>query len=366
MPYHGQHSFDHGQLPCIGLLLVNLGTPEAPTPRALRRYLAQFLADPRVVELPRLPWRAVLHGVILRTRPRRSAEAYRKIWRETGSPLLTVTRSLAYGLGQELAATLPGPVKVVAAMRYGKPSIAAGLRQLQEAGAWRVLVMPLYPQYAAATTGSVFDALSAELRSWRWVPELRFVGGYHDHPEWVEAIAGSIMVHWEQAGKGERLLFSFHGIPERAWRAGDPYPCLCRKSARLIAGLLGLEEGQWAVAFQSRFGPARWVSPYTDELLRQWAGEGIRRVDVVCPGFAVDCLETLEEIAIRYRDLFLRAGGGELSYIPALNDSHAHVEALAAIARRHCQGWPEADAGYDPARAEEEAGLRQQRMGDGC
>ncbi len=319
-----------------GLLLVNLGSPDAPTPAALRRYLAEFLADPRVVEQPRWLWLPLLHGVILRVRPARSAAAYREIWTEEGSPLIAISRRQEAALREALA---DAGVEVALAMRYGAPSVRDGLRALRQAGCERMLVLPLYPQYSATTTASVFDAVADELKQWRRVPALRFVDGYHAHPAYIAALAARIRAHRERHGRGERLLISFHGIPERYAKAGDPYPEQCAATARLLREALGLDEHEAPMSFQSRFGREPWLSPYTDETLQRLAGEGVRSVDVVCPGFAADCLETLEEIAMQNRDVFLAAGGEAFRYIPALNDDPAHVRALAGIAREQMADW---------------------------
>jgi ferrochelatase len=328
----------------IGVLLVNLGTPDAPTSAAVRRYLAQFLSDPRVVEIPPLLWWPILYGVVLTVRPRRSAAAYREIWTDAGSPLLVNTAALARALQTELADG-GAPVTVAYGMRYGNPPVADALRSLRNAGASRLLVLPLYPQYAAATTGSAFDAVTAELRRWRRVPEACFIGDYHDCDGYVSALAASVREHWSAAGRTEKLLLSFHGLPARCSRLGDPYERQCRTTARLLAAALGLEGSEgWSLSFQSRVGREPWLEPYTDVLLAQWARDGVRRVQVLCPGFAVDCLETLEEIALRNRRDFIAAGGEELEYIPALNARPDHVAFLAALAR--LRAWP--GGGADP------------------
>ncbi len=339
-------AFAHDQPACAGVLLANLGTPDAPTPAALRRYLAEFLWDSRVVEIPRPVWWLILHGIILRVRPAQSARKYRLIWTPNGSPLLAIGRSQAAALAAALAERHPGPVRVALGMRYGNPSIASALAELRAAGARRLLVLPLYPQYSAATTASTFDAIAAELRTWRWLPELRFVTQYHDDPGYLGALADAIRAARAEQ-PGERLLFSFHGLPRRNLLAGDPYHCQCHHTARLVAERLGLQSNQWAVAFQSRFGRAEWLQPYTSVLLADWAKAGIGSVDVVCPGFAADCLETLEEIAIENRRTFLEAGGERYRYLPALNDAPAHIDALAALIGHHAAGWPEFDAAYD-------------------
>ena len=333
---------------CAGVLVTNLGTPDAPTAAAVRRYLAEFLADPRVVELPRWLWRAVLHGVVLRIRPRRSARAYASIWTPEGSPLLVNSRAIADAMRAHWAGRRPGRVAVALGMRYGAPPIAGALHALREAGADRVVVLPLYPQYSGATGGSTFDAVAAALRGWRRVPALRFIDHYHDEPGYVGALAASIEAAWTEGGRPDRLLFSFHGLPRRCIDAGDPYLRQCRETARLVARALALEPGTWLVAFQSRVGREEWLRPYTEETLAEWGSEGLGRADVVCPGFAADCVETLEEIAMRGRETFTAAGGGTLRYIPALNAGGAHVAALAALVERTIPDWL-ADPGDDRA-----------------
>ncbi len=339
--YTADPSFRHDKFDRVGVLLTNLGTPDAPTTGAVRRYLAEFLWDPRIVELPRPLWWLILHGFILRVRPARSARAYQAIWAQRGSPLLLNSQRQALSVGIELEKRFAGPVSVSTAMRYGNPSIAEALRSLREKNLTRLLVLPLFPQYSGSTTGSTFDAVSKELQTWRRVPELRFVAGYHDDPGYVDAIVHSVRRHWHEKGRGERLLLSFHGLPKRFLLAGDPYHCQCHKTARLVAESLGLSRADWEIGFQSRFGREEWLKPYTDDLLRGWAAYGVKRVDVVCPGFSADCLETLEEVAIGYRELFLEAGGESLDYIPALNASAQHIGFLVSLIERQAQGWPE-------------------------
>ena len=324
-----------------GVLLVNLGTPEAPTPRALRTYLAEFLGDPRVIEYPRWLWWLILHGVILRIRPRRSAHAYQRVWTAQGSPLRVGSEALAAALQDELARRMPGPVQVALAMRYGQPSVKTQIERLQREGVRRLLVLPLYPQYSATSTGSVLDAVAECFKTLRWPPELRVVNDYHDDPGHIDALARSIEDWWRTNGRGDRLLLSFHGIPERYVKAGDPYLLQCGATARLLRERLGLSPSELLVSFQSRVGREPWLQPYTDATVRELAAQGVKRLDVACPGFAVDCLETLEEIAMQNRDFFIEAGGKELRYIPALNDSRGQVDSLAALALRHMQGWPE-------------------------
>lgn len=333
--------FEHGQTPVCGVLLANLGTPDQPTPAAVRRYLAEFLWDRRVVELPRPLWWLILHGIILRLRPARVARNYAAVWTDAGSPLLAIGRRQQAALQALLAKRGRGPVKVALGMRYGNPSISRALAELRAAGARRVLLLPLYPQYSAATTASTFDALAAALADWRWLPELRMVNHYHDHPAYIDALAASIEAAWGSGGRQPKLLFSFHGMPRATLLAGDPYHCECHKTARLVAARLGLADDAWAVSFQSRFGRAEWLKPYTSELLADWGRKGLSGVDVICPGFAADCLETLEEIEQENRAYFQEAGGGEFRYIAALNDRPQHIEALAEIVAQHTRGWPE-------------------------
>jgi protoporphyrin/coproporphyrin ferrochelatase len=366
--YFGQADYRHGSAVAAGVLLVNLGTPTAPTPSAVRRYLAQFLSDPRIVESPRWLWWLALHGVILRVRPARSAALYAKIWTPQGSPLLTGTGALAAGLQNTLKQQRPGPILVRHAMRYGAPSIPSVLRELSQAGVRRLLVLPLFPQYSGTTTASVLDAIGAELSGWRWVPELRFIADYHAEPRYIEALARSVESHWQQHGRAQRLLLSFHGIPQRYFRAGDPYFCQCQATARALRERLDLREEDITVSFQSRVGREAWLAPYTDEVLKTLPRQGIVHVQVLCPGFAVDCLETLEEIALTNRDRFLAAGGEHLEYMPALNATDSHVAALGELILRHGQGWPEFDPAWDGARVTAQratARSRHERLRDG-
>jgi protoporphyrin/coproporphyrin ferrochelatase len=321
------------------VLLVNLGTPDEPTAPALRRYLAEFLADPRVVEIPRPLWWPVLKFAILPTRPAKSAAKYASIWTPEGSPLAVWTAKVAKLLAGYLGER-GQPVLVRHAMRYGNPSIAGELDALKAQGVARVLVLPLYPQYAAATTGSTVDAVAAWACRTRRVPELRFVNHYHDDAGYTEALAASVLDHWQTEGRADKLVMSFHGLPARSRALGDPYHDQCRETARRLAERLSLPNDAVVCAFQSRFGRARWLEPYTEPTLKALARQGVRRVDVMCPGFATDCLETLEEIDQEGRAAYLSAGGTEFRYIPCLNDRPRWMAALAAIALRHLQGWP--------------------------
>lgn len=349
MQYQNEVGFRHGTPEILGVLMVNLGTPDSPEVMDVRRYLAEFLSDPRVVELPRHLWLLLLHGVILRVRPRHSAHAYQQIWTPEGSPLLCMAQRQAQALQAALPEAGVRPVRVVLAMRYGSPSIAEGLQTLRAAQARRLLVLPMYPQYSATTTASVLDAVTEELRTWRWVPELRCINQYHDSPGYIEALVASVRRHWREHGEPERLLFSFHGVPRDYFLKGDPYYCQCQKTARLVVEQLGLPEDRWQVSFQSRVGNQEWLQPYTDRQLQDWGRAGIGKVQVICPGFSADCLETLEEIAMENRDLYLEAGGQDYGYIPALNDHPEHIQALVRVVRRHIQGWPEGDAALGQA-----------------
>jgi ferrochelatase len=360
--------FEHGLPESLGILLVNLGTPDAPTPPAVRRYLAEFLADPRVVEFPRLPWWLILHGYILRTRPARSARAYKKIWTDKGSPLLLHSMEIAEKVREKISAELPVAVGVELGMTYGKPSVAAALQKLHDQHARRILVLPLYPQYSNTTTGSVFARVTKSLARRRWIPELHFINQYHDAPGYIAAVCASIRDFWNAHGRGDRLLMSFHGIPQRTLLAGDPYHCQFQKTGRLIAESLGLEDSEWALSFQSRVGREAWLRPYTDELLQQWGEGKVGRVDVVCPGFAADCLETLEEIGLQNAALYRAAGGAELRYIPALNARDDHIAFLCGLISQRIAGWPAASPGHDLANATEalaDSRARALKMGAG-
>jgi len=338
MSFAPEAPFAHGTAEATAVLLCNLGTPEAPTAAALRRYLAQFLSDPRVVEIPRPIWWLILHGIILRVRPAKSARKYADIWTAEGSPLKVWTAKQAKLLGGYLGER-GHHVKVRFAMRYGNPSIASVLDELKAQGATRILILPAYPQYSGPTTGSVCDAVYQWTRRIRALPELRFVNHYHDDPGYIAALARTVTDHWMTHGRPERLVLSFHGVPKRTLALGDPYHCECLKTARLLAERLGLKAQEVQVTFQSRFGKAEWLQPYTEPTLVDLARQGIKHVDVMCPGFTADCLETLEEIDKEARETFLSAGGKEFHYIACLNDRHEWIDALSAIAIRHLQGW---------------------------
>lgn len=325
----------------IGILLVNSGTPRAAEAAAVRAFLARFLADPRVVQLPRALWLPLLYGVILPLRPPRVAQKYRRIWSASGSPLRELSERLRAELANALAKAMLAPLSVELGMLYSEPELSGALARLRAAGVARLLVLPLFPQHCGATTGAVYDQLCAALRRWPSLPDLRFVADYHDHPPYIEALRESVACHWRSHGRTAHLLISFHGIPESYARAGDPYFARCQATARLLADELLLREDEWSVGFQSRFGPKEWLKPYTRTVLTGMPARGLREVTVVCPGFAVDCLETLEEIDIENRDAFLRAGGERFEYVPALNARASHAHCLAQLIERHCQGWTE-------------------------
>ena len=364
--FNPEPPFEHGRATKVGVLLVNLGTPDAPTPAAVRRYLAEFLADPRVVEIPRIAWLPILHGLILTTRPGRSAKKYAAIWRKDGSPLLLHSikqRSLLQGLlaqrlkGMGLPAEL---VHVELAMRYGNPGVAGAMDRLKAAGCDRILVVPLYPQYAASTTASALDGVYACTQKLRRMPALRAIDSFHDDPAYIKALAQGINDYWVKHGRPDFLLLSFHGLPRRALDLGDPYHCHCQVTARLLAQELGLDAKQFAVTFQSRFGKAQWLQPYTADRLVALAKEGKARVDVACPGFVSDCLETLEEIGIEGKQSFVGAGGKDFHVIPCLNEHPLWIAALADLALRNLQGWLVAPP---DAAAREMTALRAKALG---
>ena len=337
-----EFAFTHGSVSRTAVLLINLGTPTSPDPGSVRRFLQEFLTDPRVVEIPRVIWWPILYGLVLTLRPRKTAEKYRAIWTDRGSPLMfhsvQQTQLLRGYLGERAI-----DVDVALAMRYGEPSIRSVLRQLQQNNVDRILVLPMYPQYSAATTGTAFDAVADAMKKMRSVPEMRWIRSFHDDSGYIEALKKSVLDHWSKfgrIGKGDKLVISFHGVPKRTLMLGDPYHCECQKTGRLLAEALQLNETEYLVTFQSRFGRAEWLQPYTAPTLRKLAAGGVARVDVICPGFVTDCLETLEEIAIEGKQEFLSAGGKHFHYIKCLNDSPEFIAALSDLAQRQMQGWP--------------------------
>ncbi|MCK6426027.1 MAG: ferrochelatase [Burkholderiaceae bacterium] len=362
-PFAAEPPHRHGQPERCGVLLVNLGTPESPTAPAVRRYLAQFLSDPRVVELPRALWLPILHGIILRTRPAKSAAKYASIWLPEGSPLAVWTARQATLL-QGYLGERGTRVVVRHAMRYGQPSIARELDELKRAGCTRILVLPMYPQYSGTTTASVMDDVHRWGLTQRTLPELRWVRQHHDEPAYIEALAQRVLETWQREGRGDHLLLSFHGVPERTLQLGDPYHCQCLKTARLLAERLTLPADRFSVSFQSRFGRAKWLEPSTEATLHALAKRGVKHLQVFCPGFPADCLETLEEIALEGRQEFLSRGGQRYDHIPCLNDHPAWIRALVEITQRHLQGWPVGDA--DQPRPAELEAQRQRALAAGA
>ena len=339
--YWTEPPFKHDSASRTGVLLVNLGTPEAPTAAALRPYLKQFLSDPRVVEIPRLVWWPILNGIILNTRPAASAKKYASVWTDEGSPLKVHTQRQAKLLAGYLAKAGHDGLDIDYAMRYGAPSIPDVLEAMRTRGCTRILVLPLYPQYSASTSATVVDEVGRCLAHWRNQPEMRFVRNFHDHPGYIAALVRSVREHWTANGEPERLLLGFHGVPTRSLELGDPYHCECHKTGRLVAEELGIARERVLVTFQSRFGKAEWLKPYTQPTLESLAQQGIRRVDVMCPGFVSDCLETLEEIAMECREAFLEKGGKSFHYIPCLNERDDWINALADLTRAHLGNWLE-------------------------
>ncbi|MEM0911952.1 MAG: ferrochelatase [Pseudomonadota bacterium] len=339
MKYKSQLEFTHKQQDKIGVLITNLGTPQAPTKQALRPYLKQFLSDPRVVEIPKAIWWFILNGIILNIRPKRSAEAYATVWTEQGSPLLTHTKDQCEGIRSRLTSQLGDNVIIDFAMRYGEPSITSAIDRLLNKGARKLFVLPLYPQYCASTTGSTFDAVAEDFVNRRWLPELRFLNQYCDLDGYINCLVDKIRAHWERHGRTDKLVLSYHGIPKRYLVNGDPYHCQCHKTSRLVAQKLGLTEHDYMTTFQSRFGREEWLKPYTDETLKSLPKQGIKSVQVICPGFSSDCLETIEEIGEENREYFIESGGDRFEYIEALNSDDQHLDMLTSIIINNIKDW---------------------------
>ncbi len=324
--------------PAFGVLMVNLGTPEDATPKAVKAYLKEFLSDIRVVDAPRLIWWFILR-VILLIRPKPVAKAYQSIWTKDGSPLLVISQNQAKALQEKLKQELNQLVPVELAMTYGKPSIESACLAFRQQGIERIIILPMYPQYSSSTTAAAYDKLSSLLSQCPHLPEMRWIRDYHDNPQYIEALSESVKQHWKKTGRSEKLLMSFHGVPERYTAKGDPYEHQCRKTASLLAENLNLNKEQWECCFQSRFGREEWIKPYTDHTLESWGKAGINSVDIICPAFSADCLETLEEIQVENKEIFLDAGGQIYHYIPALNDNPQHIQLLTNLVKQHSQGW---------------------------
>tara|TARA_B100000029_G_scaffold167444_1_gene163618 strand:- start:729 stop:1754 length:1026 start_codon:yes stop_codon:yes gene_type:complete len=336
--YIGEKNYQHGSEEKTGVLITNLGTPDAPTANALRPYLKEFLSDTRVIEIPKLIWQIILHLVILQIRPRRSAKNYKKIWTDDGSPLLYISKKQVNLVEEKLSKDFPNTIFILG-MRYGNPSIKNALKLLQNNQVRRLLVFPLYPQYCAATTGSTFDAVSSILQKWRWIPEIRFINQYFEEDFYIKAIADSIKKAEVEKGKPQKIIFSYHGIPKKYHIEGDPYHCFCLKTTRLVKEQLNLKEEDIITTFQSRFGSQEWLQPYTDETLKKLPNEGIKDVHIISPGFSADCLETLEELKEENKNYFMQAGGKSYHYISCLNTNAEHIEMMSYLIRKHTKGW---------------------------
>ncbi|GAB1260075.1 ferrochelatase [Aurantivibrio plasticivorans] len=351
MKYQSQ-AYTHSQSKKVGVLITNLGTPNAPTKSALRDYLKEFLSDPRVVEVPRLIWWCILNLIILNIRPAKSAEAYKRVWTDKGSPLAQITQAQCKAIAKDITDEWGSQVVVEWAMRYGTPSISGQLQKLFDQGVEKLVVLPLYPQYSAATTGSTFDAIAEDFQQRRWLPELRFINQYGDHQGYVEALVRSIQAHWDKFGRAEKLIFSYHGVPLRYLHQGDPYHCQCLKTTRLVAEALGIKENEYMTTFQSRFGKEEWLQPYTDKTLEALPQSGVHSVQIICPGFSADCLETIDEIGFENKEVFIHAGGERYEYIPALNDSDTHIRFLSGLLKQQLVDW---------IQPEEDGNLREKR-----
>ena len=334
----GEKNYEHGSSDKTGILLTNLGTPSAPTAKAVKPYLLEFLSDPRVIEFPKFLWQIILRGVILQIRPSRSAKTYSSIWTPEGSPLLVISKKQLKLVSDQLKLKYPNTV-VELAMRYGNPSVESALKKLQDQKVRRLLILPLYPQYCAATTASTFDAVTKVLQKWRWIPELRFINQYFEEENYIKALADSIENFRKKNGKPQKTIFSFHGIPKIYHTKGDPYHCYCLKTTRLVKEYMHLEDDEVITTFQSRFGRQEWLQPYTSETLKTLPSKEIKDVHIISPGFSADCLETLEELEEENKEYFEKAGGEKYKYIPCLNDNPLHIDMMIALIHKHTQGW---------------------------
>ncbi len=336
--YIGEPNYEHGSKPKVGILITNLGTPDAPNSKALKIYLKEFLSDPRVIEIPKFIWQIILRLFILQVRPRKSAKTYQSIWTDQGSPLLEISKKQLNAIKLKLNLETQN-IFVELGMRYGNPSIENALKSLQNKQTRKILVVPLYPQYCGATTGSTFDAVSNELQKWRWIPEIRFVNQYFEEKNYIKALAKSIEEFWKKNEKPQKLIFSYHGIPKKYLLKGDPYHCFCLKTSRLVKEYLKLKDEEILTTFQSRFGSQEWLQPYTDQTLKALPKQDVKKVHIISPGFSVDCLETLEELQVENKNYFMEAGGHDYKYIPCLNDNPLHIEFIVELILKHIQGW---------------------------
>jgi len=334
----GEKNYEHGSPDTTGILLTNLGTPDEPTAKAVKPYLREFLSDPRVIEIPKLLWQIILRGIILQIRPRRSAKIYSTVWTNEGSPLLAIAKKQLDLVRKNLKSSHSNSV-VELAMRYGNPSIESALLKLKQQKIRRLLVLPLYPQYCAATTASTFDKVTNILQKWRWIPELRFINQYFEEENYIMALSKSIEDFWKKNGKPQKTIFSYHGIPKKYHIKGDPYHCFCLKTSRLVKEYLNLSDDDVMTTFQSRFGRAEWLQPYTSQTLIELPSKGIKDVHIISPGFSADCLETLEELEEENREYFMNAGGKKYKYIPCLNDNPLHISMMVNLIKKHTQGW---------------------------
>ena len=337
--YIGEKDYEHGSKEKIGVLITNLGTPDAPNKKELKVYLNQFLSDPRVIELPKFLWQIILKLVILQIRPSKSAEAYKQIWTDKGSPLLDIANRQLNKIQSSFSSKNENIVFEVG-MRYGNPSIPDALLKLQKKQVRRLLVLPMYPQYCAATTGSTFDEVTNELQKWRWIPEMRFINQYFEEKNYIEALSNSIKSFWKKNPKPQKIVFSYHGIPKRYLTNGDPYHCFCLKTTRLVKENMGLSDDEIMTTFQSRFGREEWLKPYTSETLKELPKQGIKNIHIISPGFSSDCLETLEELEEENKEYFMESGGENYHYIPCLNDHDDHIDVFVNLIKKHTQGWP--------------------------
>ena len=336
MKYFGEKDYKHGMKSNVGVLLTNLGTPDKPDKKNLKKYLKEFLSDPRVIEVPKLIWQIILRGIILNTRPQKVAKLYKSIWQKSGGPLLVMLNKQKKGIKKILANK---KIKVEIAMRYGNPSIKVGLNKLRKQGCRKILIFPLYPQYCAATTGSTFDKVTEVLRKWRWIPELRFINNYFENSAYINCLIKSIKKNQKKYGKYQKIIFSYHGIPKKYLLKGDPYHCFCQKTTRLVIEKMKLKEHEYLTTFQSRFGPDEWLTPYTDKTLEELPSKGIKKIHILSPGFSSDCLETLEELKVENKNNFLSAGGMNYNYINCLNDNSDHLKMLSSLILKNLNGW---------------------------
>ena len=338
MKYEGEKDYKHGSKESLGVLITNLGTPDKPRKKELRRYLKEFLSDPRVIEAPKLLWQLILRGIILNLRPKKVAKLYKTIWKKEGSPLLVMLEKQKKGIIRILK-NKKIKIKIEIGMRYGNPNIKLGLEKLRKQKCRRILILPLYPQYCAATTGSTFDKVTEVLRKWRWIPEVRFINNYFEEPLYINCLIKSIKDNWKKFGRLQKLIFSYHGVPKKYLLKGDPYYCFCQKTTRLVAEKMKLKEKEYMTTFQSRFGTAEWLQPYTDKTLERLPSKDITEIYIISPGFSSDCLETLEELEVQNKEIFISSGGEKFNYIKCLNDDPKHLNMLALLILNHMKGW---------------------------